>query len=540
MPAEEELTAVERDKIEIDPDFDFHALALKNFDDIPANVMAMFKWCGVYSQLQKGFFMIRLVTPGGLLTTRQLTRAVDLADQYAQGELCITTRQTLQFHWVRLADICKVVDGMAEVGMTTRNGCGDVTRNTVTCSLQGVCPHEIGDRVRPLITAIATDPEIRDQQRNLPRKHKISVAGCDRACAQTLINCQGWVPVTRNGNGTPEQGWKFHAGGGLGAHPYLANAVFDWVPHDLALPVAQATVEAFRRHGDRRKRARARLKIVVDRMGAKSFGELLLDILRERNVQGLERIVFAGDPAPDIKPSFLDGQAVIPQRAEGLSTVRALIPRSEIKTATGRELCRLADAYGQGEIMLTNRQNVEIRHVPSDRAADLVAELHAAGLETEGHERLPDVVSCVGSTQCKMAVSDTPKTCFHILEQLAGDEAFWRRVGPLRINMNGCPNNCAHAWIADIGLRGRRRRGTDGNNVEGYSVFVGGKLSEQGHFGDLLVETDAPAVAPTLRRLLELYLNDRTGEDETFGRYVARAGIDAVRAGLLETDDAAG
>lgn len=538
MPASETLTQVERDKLEIDPDFDFRALATQDYDAIPSNVMAMFKWCGVYTQLQRGFFMIRLVTPGGLMRVTQFARALALAEDYAQGQLCITTRQTLQFHWVRLADIYKVLDGMAEVGVTTRNGCGDVTRNTVACGMQGVCPHELGAHVEELILEIAHDPEIRDRQRNLPRKHKISVAGCDRACAQTLVNCQGWVPVKRrDAEHAEEYGWRFHAGGGLGARPYTGKLIFDWVPHDLTVHVSRAAVEAHRRHGDRRRRAWARLKIVVESMGPRAFGELLVDILRERGVAGLERIEFAPDSTPRIRPAFLDGQAVIPQRQVGLNTVRLLIPRSEISTAVGRQICSLAERYGSGDIVFTNRQNLQIRNVPTDALQKLLAEVRSSGLQTEGHERLPDVVACVGSTQCKMAVSDTPKTCSKILGDLGDDESFWRAVGPLRINMNGCPNNCAHAWIADIGLRGRRRRNPEGGNVEGYSVFVGGALTGAGKMGEWLTDVDAHDVTPTLRRLLEQYLQQRRGNSERFGQYVERVGVDAVRNRLISIQE---
>lgn len=530
MPAEPKLTPVERDKLDIDPNFDFRELAKKDWDDIPNNVKAMFKWCGVYTQLQKGFFMIRLVTPGGLMTTDQLGRALDLAEQYAQGELCITTRQTLQFHWVRLPDVYKVIEGMEDVGMTTKNGCGDVTRNTVTCSMQGVCPNEVGTHVRSLIQEVATDPEIRDQQRNLPRKHKISIAGCDRACAQTLMNCQGWVPVNRDSSdGSPETGWRFHAGGGLGAKPFMGKVIYEWVPDDLALYVARATVEAFRRHGDRRKRALARLKIVVDRMGPHAFGLLLLDIMRERGVEGLDRIEQAGESTPQIQPAFLDGQSVISQRQDGLATVRVMIPRSEIKLGTGRALCRLADAYGRGEIMLTNRQNVEIRHVPDESVSALREELADAGLKTDGFERLPDVVCCVGTTQCKMAVSDAPGTYFDLVEQLGCDKNFWQAVGPLRIQMTGCPNNCAHAWIGDIGLRGRRRRADGGGNIEGYSVFVGGGLAEEGQIARHLVDVDADAVVPALRSLLEIYLEERADADDTFHKWIGRVNLDSLR-----------
>ncbi|MDP6490910.1 MAG: nitrite/sulfite reductase [Kiritimatiellia bacterium] len=533
MPAAEELTAVEQDKLDIDPNFDFRDYTSVDFDDIPLNVMAMFKWAGVYSQLQKGFFMIRLVCPGGLMTTEQFSRALELADQYAQGELCITTRQTLQFHWVRLHDIHKVIEGMLEVGITTKNGCGDVTRNTVTCEMQGVCPHEVGDDVRRLIEAIANDPEIRDQQRNLPRKHKISVAGCGRACAATLINCQGWVPVTREAeDGSTELGWRFHAGGGLGSRPYLAKVVFDWVPCDLALDVARATVEAFRRHGDRRNRAFARLKIVVDRMGADAFGSLLLDILDERGIAGLERIIPAADPIPSIGPSFLSGQGALPQKEAGLHTVRVLIPRSEIPTATGREISRLAAHHGRGEIAFTGRQNIAIRHVPDADVAPLREALHKAGLQTEGFERGPDVVACVGTTQCRMAVSDTRNACLELKDMLQTDEAYWDRIGPLRIHFTGCPNNCAHAWSADIGLRGRRRRGEAGN-VEGYSLFVGGKLSGAGNIAEHLVDVDSHQVNRTVRRILDLYLDSRQSDDEMFIAFIERVTLDTVRTTLF-------
>ncbi|MFC1467269.1 hypothetical protein ACFLQY_01065 [Verrucomicrobiota bacterium] len=241
MPAKPDLTQAEKDKLEIDPDFDFREIAKTPTEELTPNIIAMFKWSGVYQQLQSNFFMIRIVIPGGIVTTKQFRKAIELADKYAQGELCITTRQTLQFHWIRKEDIYKIIEGMAEVGITTKNGCGDVTRNLVTCSLQGVCKHEVGDRIRPLLEAMAVDHELQDLQRNFPRKHKISVAGCDKACAQTLMNCQGWVPTERDG----EFGWTYHAGGGLGARPVLAQRIFDWVPDELAMPVTQAAAEAF-------------------------------------------------------------------------------------------------------------------------------------------------------------------------------------------------------------------------------------------------------------------------------------------------------
>lgn len=532
MPVEPELTQVERDKLEIDPDIDFRRIAQTPFQALTPNEIGMFKWSGVYHQLQTGFFMIRLRMPGGFLTADQLEKAAELARTLAQDQLCITTRQCLQFHWVRKEDIYKVIEGMQAVGVLTRNACGDVTRNVVSCSLQGVCPHEIGNS-REMLQKIADHPELLDEQRNLPRKHKISVAGCGRACGQTLMNCQGWHPVTRSGaNGEAEVGWKFHAGGGLGARPFTGKAIFDWVPADRVVDVAAATVELFRRKGDRRVRAKARLKIIVDAMGPAAFGQAVMDVMKERGVSGLNRIEPSVNPA-SVGRSFLDGQAVIPQRQAGFNVVRIMIPRSEL---TSEEACRfasLAREFGNGTIMFTNRQNLELRFVPDEKVKPLLAQIHEAGYRTEGHERLEDMVACVGTTLCNMAVGDTPDMYWELKKALEAEPEISRSVGTFKINMNGCPNACGHSWIADIGLRGERRRG-EGTSKEGFAITVGGRLHGEGRMGAPLCRVAKDDTVAVILKILRIYLAGRTGRDETFSDYVERVGVEALQGKVKE------
>ena len=523
MKAQPDLTQVEKDKLEIDPDFDFREIAKRPFEEISPNELAMFKWSGVYHQLQPSFFMIRVVTPGGKMTTQQFNRAVDLGEKYAQDEMCITTRQTLQYHWIRKEDIYKIIEGMAEVGITTKNGCGDVPRNIIGDSLAGSGPNQVGDSLK-IIRWMADDDEIQNQ-RNLPRKHKISVASSNDALAQTLMNCQGWVPVERGG----VVGWKYHAGGGLGARPYLAKANFDWVPEDLVIAVTRAAIEAFRRHGDRRKRTHSRLKVVVDQMGARKFGEVLIDIMQEKGVQGLESIEFSKDPVPNIGRMSINGEEVIPQKDAGKSIVRILIPRSEIKTPQSRIISKLADELGGGIIMFTNRQNIELHDVPNENVEKLLEELHQAGFRTDGHEHLPDIVACVGTTMCKMAVSDSPDAYHRLYAALAHDEAYSKTIGTLRINITGCPNNCAHGWIADIGLRGTRTRNPEGGSIEGYSIMVGGKLSEAGKIGEYLCDTTNDEIVPAVKKILDTYLANRSSDNELFVDFCERIGIEQFK-----------
>ena len=535
MKAKTELTAVERDKLAINPDFDFkNDIAAQSLESIPPNVLAMFKWTGIYQQLQRGFFMMRLRLPGGQLTADQLDRIANIGDQYAQGELCLTTRQTIQFHWLRKDDLWKVLASIAEIGLDAKNACGDVVRNVVTCPLQGVCPHEVKD-VREMIITLANDPELKDQQRNLPRKHKIAVNGCGRACGLTLMHCQGWFPVRRPTPtaGGGEIGWSYFAGGGLGARPFMAKCIYAWVPESLVLPVTQAGVEVHRRLGDRRVRALARLKMVVDKLGAAGFADEIEAVLRERGFpslgkadappfQTLEKLE-RPTGAVDIAPSFLVGQPVIPQRQAGFNTVRVLIPRAEMNCVQARQLACWAREFGNGTLMLTARQNLQFPFVPDASVAPLQTQLRAAGFILEGFEHVPDVVACVGTTLCNLAVGDTPNACRRLRDALVADRALWAAVGPLRIHMNGCPNSCAQHWIADLGLRGMRRR-TEAGSEEGFQICLGGDQEGAGHIAKSVCETSTSALVPTVRRILELYLAKRTSAQETFGAFVRRAG----------------
>ncbi len=523
MPAKEELTQVEKDKLHFGFDFDFREIARRPAESFTPNELAMFKWTGIYQQLQKGFFMIRLRMPGGLFTSKQLVRAAEVAEKYAQNELCITTRQCLQYHWVRREDLYKVIEEMKEVGILTKNACGDVTRNVVSCPLVGVCPHEEADTFQ-MLRAIADHPELLDEQRNLSRKHKISVAGCGRACAQTLMNCQGWYPVTKSGI----VGWKFHAGGGLGSKPYIAKAIFEWVPAELVVDVARASTEVYRRLGNRRVRALARLKIVVDSLGAQGYAEKVLEVLKERNVQGIEKIV-VGDHTVDVGESFLDGQPVIEQKTKGLFVVRAIIKRSELSGQEARRFAAWAEQFGDGTLVFTNRQNLLFRSVPAAKVPALSALLKKEGYITEGFEHVPDIVACVGTTVCNLAVADVPNTYKSMMKDLALDEAWWRKVGPVRINMNGCPNSCAQHAIADIGLRGLRKR-TERGSEEGYSVFIGGSLAGAGHVAEPVCDVTAPYVVPLLKKMLDIYVKERRSAAETFAAFSKRITASGMKA----------
>ena len=349
------------------------------------------------------------------------------------------------------------------------------------------------------------------------------------------MNCQAWSPVQRhNLDGIEETGWTYFAGGGLGQNPFLAKTIFSWVPESLILEVTRAAVEAHNRYGDRDKRKFGRLKYIVERFGQKGFALQLLKIMQERGVSGWERIEIAEKKPPDINPTPFIGETVIPQRQSGLNVVRVMIRRSEISAKEAVFFAALAEQYGNGEIMLTVRQNLHIRGVPDAQVADVLTALKKRGYRLKGLEQLPDVVACVGTTYCNLAVSDTPNGYKQIIDAFADKEDFWAQLGPLTVNMNGCPNSCAHHWVNDIGLRGTKEMRTVGSE-EGFTVYVGGSLEGRGYIGVALLDVTVSELVPTLFKLFNIYLTHRRSGAERFGDFTRRVGVEPLLEWLLKS-----
>jgi len=495
----------------------------RGVEDLAADEMAVLKRNGLYHQPHAGGFLVRVKVPGGLLQSAQLRMIAQIADSCAGGLLCLTTRQDIQLHRAQLADAATVLEAVASAHLTTMNACGDTTRNVVTCALQGVCPHEVAD-VRPLIEAISTDPRMRDERRTLPRKNKVSVAGCNRACGMTLINCQGWYPTPRPAaDGGTEIGWRYYGGGGLGARPVLGRPVFDFVPFGLALDVTCAATEVFNRRGNRENRARARIKFLVQDMGVPAYGEEILGVLREWGVAGTEAIVAAQGPS-DIAPAFVDGQTVIPQRQTGFCVVRVHVPRGELSSSQAADLAQMADDFGDGTVQLTDRQNLLFRFVPEGRAPALLDELGRRRYATEGFERATDIVACIGCRQCPHGQVDTVGAAEAIVKDLEQHAGLVANVGRVRIQINGCHNSCAHHWVGDIGLRGYTGQG-NGQPQPSFVLHVGGSVQGQGAIARDVGRLAAGDAGREVRRLLADYVATRNRPDESFADYAQRTAL---------------
>lgn len=465
------------------------------------------KWFGIYSSRQPGNHMARIVVPGGQITSSQARIIAAVSEQYAQGKVAITTRQSVQLHWLKTPSLPDMMRLIGEENLTTFHGCGDVNRNVAACPLAETCRYRRVNVLPYAKEASRLMANSRDLD-NLPRKFKITFSGCGAGCGQPYINCVGIVAVIRKTpEGGEEHGFKVIIGGGMGWLPFLGQDLFSWVPRDRIAQLCRATGLLFRDHGDRRDRSKARLKWVVHRKG---IDFCRAEILKNLAAEEVDTVGFETGPVEDAGVPYparpLTEQD--PLGTDGKVAVRAMIPKGELMHDAFKRLAELSEIYGNKKLYLTNRQNIEVHGVHPEKVAEARAEVEKLGFETGGTYGITDIVPCVGTAYCPKAVTRT-RDMYDTLQETVRQPKFEAIRDKVLINITGCPNSCSPYRIADIGLRGTRIREAMGS-VEGYEIRVGGNHDRFGmKLGDYKAE-DCPRV---IESVLETYLGRREGEE---------------------------
>lgn len=499
---------------------------------------------GLYYQLDHTSHMQRIKIPGGIVSAAQMDALADLADEYGRGVAHITTRQDLQIHWVPLDGVMDMYDRLLAVGITTRGACADSVRNATACPYAGVAPDEPFD-VAPYVLALHEYFLFNPLNLTLPRKFKPAVEGCAHDCAQVPINDVGFYAKVRDG----VRGFAVWAGGGLGSQPFLAQHVADFIPADDMLVWAEAVVRVHHRYGERKNRHKARLKYVMNKMGAEKFRAT---IASEAAVVALER----GDelraqvrevvaeyrvppPAPPRAPvAPLPGfdhwrrTNVRAQKQGGYFTALVTVPLGDLTTPQLRALARLTTDRGNGTLRFTNDQNVVLPWVAEAALPGVYAALVAQELADPDVSTIHDVVSCPGMDYCSLAITRSMGMAERLRAHLASDpdtaNGFAEKLGVFAVKISGCPNSCGQHHVGDVGLTGHLVKDADGIERPYYSVLVGGGVGEgQGRIGKRLgrfPEERAPAVIAAVARL---YARERQG-DESFPAFIKRVGAERL------------
>lgn len=415
---------------------------------------------GIYGQRQDGVQMVRIKLPGGRLNPRQLLAIADALEQHSQDpHASVTTRQDIQLHYIPLEQTPALMRRIGDADLTTREACGNTVRNITGCPMAGVCPSEHTD-ISAYVDATMRRFLRHPLTQHLPRKFKMSFSGCESDCAMGMMHDVGIVATTKDG----QFGFKVLAGGGLGHKPHDAIVVEDFISPDALLPVIEALLALHNRHSDRKRRARARIKFLVDRFGVEGFREKYREELaRTRNM-------YTSESAPQVEwrravSDFVCGagspREVVAQKQPGLRTLPISLPTGDITAAQMRGIASVMNTHGLSDLRATQDQNLMIVGIPEAivPAVKKTLEQFKLGVPRKGD----DVVSCPGTTTCRLGITASKL----VAPKLSGGEH------DLRIRVSGCHNSCGQHHIADIGIHGEGNR-VHGRLIPSYVMHIGG------------------------------------------------------------------
>jgi len=484
---------------------------------------------GIYSErFQSQLFMVRVKVPSGVLTPDQLIRLAELAESFSIGSTHISTRQNFQLHWISLDQVPELLRRLAEVGLTTREACGNTVRNITCCYLAGVCDREVFD-VTPHALALASFFLRNPLNQNLPRKFKFNLSGCRRDCALACVGDIGLIATERASSGRVERGFKVYAGGGLGPASYLGHALEEFTPEDELLPTCIAILRVFDRLGDRTQMHRNRMRYLVRDLGFEAFRE---SVLKERTIvkatlpanaklRPFERPAPGGTipekPTGPGDPKFDRWMAtnVVQQKQKGYYAVHVTVPGGDLSADQLRGLAALCRKISmEGEVRTTQSQNLVIRWVPAVRLSEVYRALVALGLGLPGANGVTSTVGCTGATSCNLAITNSHRLAKEVqrrLLEMGLDEDPGLEEATIKIS--GCPNSCGQHGMATIGFFGASIR-VNGGLAPAYVMLVGGKHSHPAMLGQILTRVPAKRVVEAVVKVIELYRREREeGED---------------------------
>jgi sulfite reductase beta subunit-like hemoprotein len=534
---------------------------------------------GTYGQRQADDAqMIRVKIPQGVLTGDQLHALADAAELYSRGFGHITTRQNVQLHFVKLHDVEPAMRLLADAGLTTREACGNSVRNITACQFAGVASDEPFD-VTPYAEALTRFLLRHPLSSSLPRKFKIAFEGCAHDHIKLTINDIGWRASVQDG----KRGFRVYIGGGTATMTTAATILFDFLPAEEMLNVAEAVIRVFHARGDFKHKQRNRMKFLIKAMGWDSwraaFDEALAAVRADGgNILRFEREPLAEETAPEwvrtVPPSIdeiltrveaasLNGPGIMPvrrtlpdrsdaafkhwvrtntvaQKQFDYVAATVTVPLGDLSGAQYRVIADLANAYGDGTVRVTAVQNVVFRWV---RRADLPAlyrSLQAAGLGLPDADSIADVTSCPGAESCKLAVTQSRGLGQAVEQHLRETPALIEMARTLDIKVSGCPNGCGQHHVAAIGFQGSLRK-IDGKAVPQYFIQIGGGIDpERTTFGRLAAKVPARRAPMALDRLVRLYAAEKE-DGETPLSFFRRVEVSRVKILLadLETMSAA-
>jgi sulfite reductase (ferredoxin) len=494
--------------------------------------------------------MQRIKIPYGRLTAEQLDVLADVAEEYSDGILHVTTRQDFQLHFVHIEDTPDMHRRLAAVGVTTREACGNTVRNVTQCPWAGVCRQEAFD-VTPYAHALTFFLLGHDDTQDFGRKFKVAFSGCrENACGLTNFHDIGAIARTREVNGKTVRGFELVIGGGLGAVPQAAQLYDEFLPEEELLPVSQALSRVFARLGERANRARARFKFVVKKLGIDETRRLVreeraklredprwtafLADLHATDEQPLRPAgALPGGPVPEGFARWRESN-IIPQRQAGYVMALVTLPLGDLTSEQARALGDVARRFTGVSMRTTADQNLLLRWVSEADLPAVYAALDAIDLAVPGAGTISDITACPGTDTCKLGISSSRSLAAELGRDLrASGLDRDPNAKHLHIKTSGCFNSCGQHHVADLGFLGVSRN-VGGRRVPHFQLVVGGQWEQNGgSYGLAIGAVPSKRVPEVVRRLTERYSKERQ-PGESFADFANRIGKKTIRAMVEE------
>ncbi len=506
---------------------------------------------GLY--IQRHAPMLRVAIPYGLLSSDQLRTLAHIARTYDKGYGHFTTRQNIQYNWPALERVPDILADLAKVQMHAIQTSGNCIRNVTSDHLAGVAADEIEDP-RVYCEIIRQWSTFHPEFSFLPRKFKIAVTGAshDRAAAQ--VHDIGLNLVT-DADGVV--GFRVLVGGGLGRTPIIGQVIREYLPKAHLLSYLEAILRVYNRWGRRDNMYKARIKILVKSLGIDKFrdevdaewaamGDSALTLTQAE----IDRIgaYFAPpaylpkgeaaqgfDPAANADFSRWLTRNTVAHKAPGYRAVFVSLKAygeapGDVTDAQMDAVADLADRFSFGQVRATHNQNLLLADVAERDLFALWGELALLGLGTPNIGTLTDMIACPGLDFCSLANAGSIDVAKQIQSRFE-DLDYLYDLGPLKINMSGCMNACGHHHVGHIGILGVDKKGE-----EWYQITVGGSSENEASLGDVIGPSVAKhEVAETIARLIEVYLDEREDEHETFLQTARRIGVKPFKKRVYDT-----
>lgn len=463
-------------------------------------------------------FMCRLRIPNGILAAHQLNDLAALAQNWGGGYVDITTRANFQIREIKPQGIVEILEGVQELGLTSRGAGADNIRNITGSPTAGIDPQELID-TRPLARQLHHYILNHRELYGLPRKFNIAFDGGGQVSVLEDTNDIGFAAVKVPAGAAVPEGIYFRMLlGGITGHGDFARDTGVLLKPEECLGAAIAILRVFIDAGDRTDRKRARLKYVLDSWG---FEKFLAAVEKERGAPFTKLPLDACAPrAPALKHGHV---GVHKQRQDGLWYIGVVLPVGRISAEQMRGLADIAERFGSGTIRLTVWQNLILSDIPEVEVAAAEAAIAELGFGTSASAIRGALVACTGNTGCKFAASDTKSHAMMLAEHLE------RRVTldqPVNIHLTGCPHSCAQHFVADIGLLGVK---VGDDMIEGYSIFVGGGAgNEQGLGREIFPQVAMVDMPARIEAMLRGYLAQRRA-GESFRDFAARHSVEELK-----------